>query len=205
MSELQSCAEMTPATFCSSSQLLNSSPNFSKGHGKPALLFLTAALLGFFGCARGKPPAAPPQVGVVEVVQKDVPITRKWVTTLTGLINAQIRAQVSGYLTKQMYINGTYVKKGSPLFQLDLRPFEAAVDQAEGKLAQAKADLEKAQAQLGKTQLDVDRYTPLVKTGAISEQELDDAVQSNLAAKGQVAAAKASIVASRAALASARG
>lgn len=195
---------MTSATFCLSSQLLSSLPNFSKRHGKPALLFLAAALLGFSGCEQEKPPAAPPQVEVVDVVQKDVPITREWVTTLTGLINAQIRAQVSGYLTKQMYINGTYVKKGLPLFQLDLRPFEVAVDQAEGNLAQAKADLEKAQAQLGKTQLDVNRYTPLVKTGAISQQELDDAVQANLAAKGQVAAAQASIDASQAALASAK-
>lgn len=195
---------MIPANFCFRSQLLNSSSNFSKWHGKPAVLFLAAALLGFSGCEQKKPPAAPPLVEVVDVVQKDVPITKQWVATLNGFINAQIRAQVSGYLTKQMYINGTYVKKGSPLFQLDLRPFEAAVDQAEGNLAQAKADLEKAQAELGRTQLDVDRYIPLVKTGAISQQELDDAMQSNLAAKGQVAAAKASIDASQAALASAK-
>ena len=172
-------------------------------HGKPALLFLAATLLGFSGCEQEKPPATPPQVEVVDVVQKDVPITREWVTTLTGLINAQIRAQVSGYLLKQLYTNGTYVKKGTPLFELDQRPFEAAVDQAKGNLAQAKADLEKAQAQLGKTQLDVSRYTPLAKTGAISQQELDDAVQADLAAKGQVAAAKASIDASQAALESA--
>ena len=172
-------------------------------HGKRALLFLAATLLGFSGCEQEKPPTAPPQVEVVDVVQKDVPITREWVTTLTGLINAQIRAQVSGYLLKQLYTNGTYVKKGTPLFELDQRPFEAAVDQAKGNLAQAKADLEKAQAQLGKTQLDVSRYTPLAKTGAISQQELDDAVQADLAAKGQVAAAKASIDASQAALESA--
>jgi membrane fusion protein, multidrug efflux system len=168
------------------------------------MLFLAAALSAFSGCKEEKPPAAAPIVEVVDVVQKDVPITREWVSTLTGLVNAQIRAQVSGYLVKQVYLNGSYVRKGTPLFELDQRTYEAAVDQANGNLAQSKADLEKAQAQLGKTQLDVNRYTPLAKTGAISQQELDDAVQANLAAKGQVAAAQASIAASQAALASAK-
>ena len=156
------------------------------------------------GCSERKAAAGPPSVEIAPVMQKDVPIVREWVATLTGLVNAQIRAQVSGYLVKQMYSNGSYVKKGTPLFQLDDRTFIAAVDQANGNLAQAKADLQKAQAQLGKTQLDVDRYTPLAKQGAISQQELDDAVQANLAAKGQVAAAKAAIDASTAALESAK-
>jgi membrane fusion protein (multidrug efflux system) len=166
--------------------------------------FATAAC--FMGGCGGEQKAAagPPNVEIATVVQKDVPIVREFVSTLTGLVNAQIRAQVSGYLVKQLYINGAYVKKGTPLFQLDPRTFIAAVDQATGNLAQAKADLQKAQAQLGKTQLDVDRYTPLAKTGAISQQELDDAVQANLAAKGQVAAAKASIDAGTAALESAK-
>ncbi len=78
------------------------------------------------------------------------------------------------------------------------------MDQARGNLAQAKADLQKAEAQFGKTQLDVNRYTPLAKQGAISQQELDDAVQANLAAQGQVAAAKAAIEAAQAALESAK-
>src|SRR6516164_9327850 len=156
------------------------------------------------GCSEQKAAAGPPSVEIAPVVQKDVPIVREWVATLTGLVNAQIRAQVSGYLVKQLYGNGDYVKKGAPLFQLDDRTFLAAVDQASGNLAQAKADLQKAQAQLGKTQLDVDRYTPLAKQGAISQQELDDAVQANLAAKGQVAAAKAAIDAAQAASETAR-
>jgi membrane fusion protein, multidrug efflux system len=166
--------------------------------------FLTVILLCLSGCEEKKTASAPPIVEVVDVVQKDVPVTREWVSTLTGLVNAQIRAQVSGYLVKQIYLNGAYVQKGTPLFQLDQRPFEAAVDQANGNLAQAKADLEKAHAQQGKTQLDVNRYTPLAKTGAISQQELDDAVQANLAAKGQVAAAQASIEASQAVLETAK-
>jgi membrane fusion protein, multidrug efflux system len=183
---------------------INSAVCWFRRHPKPVMLFLAAALSGFSGCEEEKPPAAAPIVEVADVVQKDVPVTREWVSTLTGLVNAQIRAQVSGYLVKQLYLNGSYLRKGTPLFQLDPRTFEAAVDQAKGNLAQSKADLEKAQAQQGKTQLDVNRYTPLAKTGAISQQELDDAVQANLAAKGQVAAAQASIEASQATLESAK-
>ena len=169
-----------------------------------AIAAFATAMCFIGGCSEQKAAAGPPVVEIAPVVQKDVPIVREWVATLTGLVNAQIRAQVSGYLVKQLYGNGDYVKKGAPLFQLDNRTFLAAVDQASGNLAQAKADLQKAQAQLGKTQLDVDRYTPLAKQGAISQQELDDAVQANLAAKGQVAAAKAAIDASTAALESAK-
>lgn len=170
-----------------------------------AIVALATAANFMGGCGgEQKAAAGPPNVEIATVVQKDVPIVREFVSTLNGLVNAQIRAQVSGYLVKQLYVNGAYVKKGTPLFQLDDRTFKAAVDQAAGNLAQAKADLQKAQAQLGKTQLDVDRYTPLAKTGAISQQELDDAVQANLAAKGQVAAAKASIDAGTAALESAK-
>ena len=165
-----------------------------------AFVAFAAAACFLGGCGgEQKAAAGPPTVEIVSVTQKDVPIVMEFVATLTGLVNAQIRAQVSGYLVKQLYTNGAYVKKGTPLFQLDDRTFLAAVDQANGNLAQAKADLQKAQAQLGKTQLDVDRYTPLAKTGAISQQELDDAVQANLAAKGQVAAAKAAIDAGTAA------
>ena len=172
---------------------------------RPTSIALAAAIAIAGGCGgEAKPPAAPPDVEIVSVEQKDVPITREFVATLTGLVNAQIRAQVSGYLIKQLYTNGAYVKKGSPLFQLDPRMFQAAVDQAGGNLEQAKADLQKANAQLGKTELDVKRYTPLAKQGAISQQELDDAVQANLAAQGQVAAAKAAIDASQAASETAR-
>lgn len=174
-------------------------------HLSAALVATATAMCFAAGCgSEQKAAAGPPNVEIVTVVQKDVPIVREFVATLTGLVNAQIRAQVSGYLVKQLYINGAYLKKGTPLFQLDDRTFLAAVDQANGNLAQAKADLQKAQAQQGKTQLDVDRYTPLAKQGAISQQELDDAVQANLAAKGQVAAAKASIDAATAAAESAK-
>jgi RND family efflux transporter MFP subunit len=171
---------------------------------KSLLVILTAALGFCSACEQAKPPAAIPEVEVVEVSQQDVPITRTWVATLTGMVNAQIRAQVPGYLMQQTYTNGSYVRKGTPLFQLDARTFQAALDQAKGVLQQAKGDLTRAQAQQGKTQLDVNRYTPLAQTGAISKQELDDAVQNNLSALAQVETAKASVASAVAALETAK-
>jgi RND family efflux transporter MFP subunit len=171
-----------------------------------ASLFAASALF-LTGCEDKKQVAAPPppDVEVVAVTQKDVPITRDWVGTLDGLVNAQIVAQVSGILLKQEYSNGAYVTKGTELFQIDPRPFQAALDQAQGqlqqaqgKLAQAQGQLAEAVAQQGKTQLDVNRYTPLAKESAISQQELDDAVQNNLAAQASVEANKANIEAAKA-------
>lgn len=165
-----------------------------------ALMFLAVVLST--GCG-GKEQAAapsPPEVEVVSVVQQDVPITKDWVATLDGYVNAQVRAQVSGYLLKQTYNNGAFVRKDAPLFQIDPRPFQAALDQARANLAQAQGSLEQAKARLGKTELDVARYTPLAKESAISKQELDDAVQANLAAKAQVQMARAAIEAAKAAV-----
>jgi RND family efflux transporter MFP subunit len=163
--------------------------------------FLTAGTILLTGCGKmGLPPAGPPDVEVVEVVQKDVPITKDWVATLDGLVNAQIRAQVTGLLLKQTYINGAYVRTGAPMFQIDPRPFQATLDGAKGDLEQAKATLAAAKARLGKTEIDVTRYTPLAKESAISQQELDDAVQADLAAKAQVQGAQAAIDAAQAAV-----
>jgi membrane fusion protein, multidrug efflux system len=176
----------------------------SPQHRKSLLIVLASTLALSSGCEKEKPvEAAPPAVEVVEVTQMDVPITREWVATLNGLVNAQIRAQVGGYLLKQTYVNGAYVKKGAPLFQLDSRTFQAAADQAKAVREQAKGELARAQAQQGKTQLDVTRYTPLAQQGAISKQELDDAVQANLAALAQVEADRAAVVAAEASLESA--
>jgi membrane fusion protein (multidrug efflux system) len=175
------------------------------------LITVAALCIALLATACGKKEqtvaAAPPDVEVAPVVQKDVPITREWVATLDGFVNAQIRAQVTGYLLKQVYTNGAFVEKGAPLFLIDPRPFQALVEQAQGnveeakgKLSQAQGDLQRAQAQLGKTELDVKRYTPLAKESAISQQELDDAVQNNLAAKAQVEANKAAIDAAKASI-----
>src|SRR4029450_8777222 len=89
--------------------------------------------------------------------------------------------------------------KGQLLFALDPRPLQAVLDQAKGQLAQANAQALQAEANQGKTQLDVNRYTPLAKAKAITEQDLDNAVQANLAAKAEVEAANAAIVAAKAA------
>src|SRR5215470_5495061 len=116
------------------------------------------------GCeAKQQAALAPPSVEFIEVAQKDVPITKEWVATLDGFVNAQIRAQVKGLLLKQYYTNGAFVSKDSPLFEIDPRPFQAELDQATANLQQANANLQRAQAQLGKTELDVARYTPLAK------------------------------------------
>src|SRR5215469_12980484 len=139
---------------------------------------------------KGETASAPPppslHVEVVDVIQKDVPLTSEWVGTTDGSNNAVIRAQVSGYLLRRPYTEGSFVKKGDLLFELDPSKFKAALDQAQG-------DLAKAEAQFIKTKQDVERDTPLAKQGAISRQELDDSIQYHAAAKGDLAAAKAAV------------
>jgi RND family efflux transporter MFP subunit len=149
----------------------------------------------FLGCQsqHAASPPPPADVEVVTVIQRDVPIYHEWIGTLDGLVNADVRAQVTGYLLRQGYQEGAFVKKGQLLFEIDPRPFQAALDQAEGQLAQAKALLANAKAVQGRTQLDVERYTPLAKEQAASQQDLDNAVQNNLAAKATVATAEAQI------------
>src|SRR5258707_203355 len=147
----------------------------------------------------GAQPGASPDVEVVDVEKKDVPIYGEWIGTLDGLTNADVRAQVTGYIMRQGYQEGAFVKKGQLLFEIDPRPFQAALDQAEGQLAQAKAALANAQAVQGRTQLDVERYAPLAKEQAASQQDLDNAVQNNMAAKATVATAQAQIKSAEAA------
>jgi RND family efflux transporter MFP subunit len=155
---------------------------------KGSLHFLAVAVICLNGC-KGKPhaePPKPPTVEVAPVTQADVPIYHDWIGVLDGLVNARIRAQVTGYLLSQKYKEGDPIKKGDLLFEIDPRPFQAALDQAKGQLAQAEA-------KLGKTELDVKRYAPLVKDKAISQEEYDDAVQANLEAKAAVVATKAQV------------
>jgi membrane fusion protein (multidrug efflux system) len=132
-------------------------------------------------------------VEVVQVQKEDVPIYAEWIGTLDGLVNADVRAQVTGYLLKQGYQEGAFVKQGQLLFQIDPRPFQAALDQAEGQLAQAKAALANAAAVQRRTELDVERYKPLAEQQAASQQDLDNAVQNNLAALATIETAKAQI------------
>jgi membrane fusion protein (multidrug efflux system) len=148
-------------------------------------LVLGAALIGCKGKPKATPPA-PPIVEVAPVTQADVPIYHEWIGVLDGLVNAHIRAQVTGYLQTQNYKEGDPIKKGDLLFEIDPRTFKAALDQAKAVLAQTEA-------RLGKTELDVKRYGPLVKDRAISQEEYDDAVQANLEAQAAVVAAKAQV------------
>ncbi len=148
---------------------------------------MIAAAVGLSGCGKQAAQVAPPvDVQVTAVVQKDIPTVREWVGTLDGSVNAQIRAQVTGILLKQNYQEGATVAKGDPLFEIDPRQFEAALAQATGQLVQA-------QAELGKADQDVKRYTPLAADQSISQQELDNAVQVQLAAKALVGSAQATL------------
>jgi len=174
------------------------------------MALLTTAACSMKTSAQGPPP--PPEVQVSTVVQRDVPVYHEWIGTLDGMVNAAIRAQVTGYLLTQNYSEGSFVRKGQLLFEIDPRPFQAALDQAQGQLsmargqlAQAKSQLVQAQAQLaqsvadqGRTQLDVDRYTPLAKQQAITQQEMDNAVQNNVAAKAKIEAGQAGVETARA-------
>jgi len=146
---------------------------------KPSLPVLALALLTplLSGCKKAEVhPAMAPEVQVAAVEQRDVPVYREWVGTLEGEVNATISAQVSGYLLTRNYEEGRFVTNGQVLFQIDARTYKAALDQA--------------MAKLGKSELDVKRYTPLAKTQAISQQELDDAIQQNLANEAAVEAAR---------------
>jgi membrane fusion protein (multidrug efflux system) len=141
---------------------------------------------------------------VVRVEQRDVPIRKEWIGTLDGLVNAQIKPQVTGYLLRQTYTDGAFVKKDQLLFEIDPRTFQAALDQTKGQLANAEGQLAQAQANQIKAQNDVNRYTPLAKEQAIPQQDLDNAIQANVAAKAQVDAAKAQVQAAKAQMESAQ-
>lgn len=161
---------------------------FSANRAFPGVLLAAGLSVLLAGLQDRVPAQTPPvpEVEVMAVTQKDVPVFSEWVGTTEGLVNATIRAQVTGYLSRQVYKEGATVKKGDLMFEIDPRKFKALLDQAEAQLAMAKA-------RLGKTELDVKRYRPLAKESAISQQELDDAVQANLAAKGGVQAAEAAL------------
>jgi membrane fusion protein (multidrug efflux system) len=151
----------------------------------PAILAALAALS--VGCGKKEPPKMPaPVVAVAPVVKQDVPIYGEWIGTLDGFVNAEIRPQVEGYLLKQVYKEGSLVRKGDLLFEIDPRQFQAAYDQARGNLAQY-------QAQLANAKTTVARYRPLAAEKAISQQELDDAETRERTAQANVEATQAAL------------
>src|SRR5246127_1087500 len=147
-------------------------------------------LLNALGCNNGKVRAAgpppPPVVEVAPVIQKDVPVQGEWVGTLEGYVNAQIQPQVSGYLIRQDYHEGAFVKKGQLLFEIDPRPFQAVLDQAKGQLAQAEA-------QMANAELNVKRDIPEAEAHAIPQSQLDTDTQALRAAKASVEADQATV------------
>jgi membrane fusion protein (multidrug efflux system) len=166
------------------------------------------------------------------VLVEDVPIHQEWVGTLVGYVTAQIRARVTGHLVSLDYKEGSLVRRGDLLFQVDARPFQTAVDQAAAKLrlaesnvvqaraqvtaaqaqveearamvAQSEANIKRAEATQRQSELDVNRYTPLAARGSVSQQELDNATQTNLANQASVAAYRASLLNSQASVANAQ-
>ena len=155
--------------------------------GRVAAVLAIGLCLGSSACQKAQSTTqAPVPVIVDHVIEKDVPIYSTWVGTTVGYINAQIRPQVQGFLLKQTYKDGDFVKTGQLLFQIDDREYKAALDQAIGNLAQQEAVLKK-------NQNDVERFTPLEAKGAVSKEELDDAVQATRASEAQVQAAKAAV------------
>src|SRR5262247_1784485 len=161
--------------------ILRRSPRF--------LPILVACFLLVFGVACSKteaPPPPPPEVQVAEVVQRDVPIYVELVGSTLGSEDIEIRARVEGYLVAIDFTEGSFVRKGQPLYKIDPEPFRVAVDEA-------KASLATAQARLEKTDNDVARYTPLAQKQAVSQQELDNALSAQQAARAQVDAYKATV------------
>src|SRR6202789_1580773 len=178
-------------------------------------LLVAAMAFNLTSCGRPSAGAAEPTLPEVEVAtveQKDIPVYREWIGTLDGQVNAAIRSQVTGYLLTQDYSEGSFVKKGQLLFEIDPRSLQAAVDQARGQLAQANGQLAQAQAQYQqpeaqlasaqanqrKAQFDKNRHPPLAKQHAVTEQDLDNAVQNNISAKAQVKVAAAQVEAAKA-------
>jgi membrane fusion protein (multidrug efflux system) len=198
-------------------------------------LLTALAVLAAAGCREGPKtaPAAPVAVKVTPVIQRDVPLYREWIGTTVGYVTAQIRPRVSGYLVSQDYQEGRPVKAGDLLFRIDPRQYQNALDQARGKLQQSEAQLAQARSQLAqnlseveqakaqvrqaesdvaravanqvKTQLEVERYTPLLARGAISQQLLDNTIQNNLANEATVKGERASLDKARANLERTRG
>jgi RND family efflux transporter MFP subunit len=165
--------------------------HYSPGLPSAAALLLLAGLALFAGCSKqanggGPPQFPPPDVDTTSVVQKDVPIYGQWVANLDGYTNAQIQPQVTGYLIRQEYKEGSVVSKGQVLFEIDPRPFQAALDQSIGQLAQAKANLQLAQ-------INTNRDTPLAEAHAIARSQLDNDLQTQAADEATVQAQKAAV------------
>jgi membrane fusion protein (multidrug efflux system) len=170
---------------------------------------LAMGAAGMTGCTRSEASKAPAQpealpVSVVKVREADIPLTGNWVGTLDGYVNAQIQPQVTGYLIRQSYREGSPVEKDQVLFQIDPRTFQAAVDQAQAQVEQARGQLAQSAAQRALAQINLKRDTPLAAADAIAQSQLDNDTQQAAQADASVATAQAAISAAQAALATAK-
>ena len=153
----------------------------------PGLVVLVLAGVMVFGCKKDEKVAAgPPDVDVAEVTKQNVQVSKEWVGSMDGSVNAVIRAQVQGYLIKQLYTEGQLVKRGQAMFQIDPRTFQAAVDQAKADVAQKKARWDQTQANLA-------RIKPLAEQNAVSRKDLDDAIGNESSAHAAYDSAKAAL------------
>lgn len=169
------------------------------------ILLSGGLLLVTVGCGSSSQVSAdaqmpPPMVQVESVERRDVSLTTEWIATMDGYINAEIQPHVSGYLVRQNYREGSLVRKGEVLFEIDPRPFQAVLDQVKAQLAQSEAQVVQAQAQLVKSSQDVTRDTPLAQARAIAQSQLDNDLQAKAGAEAAVAAARAAVVAAQAAV-----
>ncbi len=169
-------------------ETLTARPAVSQTLAALACIFAISPMLAVTGCSKANAAIKLPdtEVLVATPVQRDVPVQNEWVATTDGYVNAEIRPQVSGYIVKQDYKEGSFVHKGEVLFEIDPRPFQATLDRA-------KADLAQAEAQLGKSRIDVERDAPLAEMKAIPKEKLDNEIQAKLAAEAEVEACKASV------------
>jgi len=166
-----------------------------------SIVTLVCTTLLVTGCKKEEKAAPPPPVvEVVKVIQKDVPIYQEWVGALDGYVNAVIRPQVTGYLIKQNYREGEFVRKGQVLFEIDPRTFQAALDQAKGVLDQAKSELAQQEARWVTAKANLARIKPLAAQNAVSQKDLDDATGAELSTRAAVGVAQASIVSAQAAV-----
>lgn len=169
--------------------------------GGAIVLCCCAILAGCSGKSATPPKAPPPPaVGVVAVQQRDVPVYGDWVATLDGYVNANIQPQVSGYLVRQDYREGSYVRKDEVLFEIDPRPFQAALDQVRGQLSQARGQLAQAEAQLQLAMINVNRDEPLAKARAIPKSQLDTDLQARQQDQALVETNRAAIQSAEAAV-----
>jgi len=191
-------------------------------HRKPVFLacLLIVPILALAGCSSGKAQLKlpDPEVLVANPVQQDVAVHSEWVASLDGYVNAEIRPQVSGYIISQDYTEGAAVRKGQVLFEIDPRPFQAALDgakgqlarakgqlaQAKGERARAKGELNQAEAQLKRSMNDVERDTPLVEQKAVAKEKLDTEIQAKRGAEAAVESAEAAVESAEAAIVAAQ-